>query len=60
MPLFGQYHFDSQNERDTVPLEITLAALGDSLRAGEIRHWSLSNETPWGVMAALRLGVCWT
>lgn len=55
VPLFGQYHFDPQNERDTVPLEITLAALGESLQAGKIRHWGLSNETPWGVMTALRL-----
>ncbi len=55
VPLFGQYHFDPQSERDTVPLEVTLAALGESLRAGKIRHWGLSNETPWGVMTALRL-----
>jgi aryl-alcohol dehydrogenase-like predicted oxidoreductase len=54
-PMFGQYHFDPQQERPTVPLAETLAALADFIRAGKIRYWGLSNETPWGLMTALRL-----
>ena len=29
--------------------------LGDLIKAGKIRHIGVSNETPWGVMAHLRL-----
>ncbi|MGA7179488.1 MAG: NADP(H)-dependent aldo-keto reductase [Thiobacillaceae bacterium] len=54
-PIFGGYHFHPENERETVPLQETMSALADIIRAGKIRHWGLSNETPWGVMTALRL-----
>ncbi|MBK9151123.1 MAG: aldo/keto reductase [Saprospiraceae bacterium] len=30
--------------------EETLQTLDDLLKTGKIRHWGLSNETPWGVM----------
>jgi len=55
VPMFGQYHFDPQQEHPTVLLSETLAALADFIRAGKIRYWGLSNETPWGLMTALRL-----
>jgi len=55
VPVFGQYHFDPENERDTVPLLETLDALGDLINQGKIRHWGLSNETPWGLMTVLNL-----
>ncbi|QLQ04162.1 MAG: aldo/keto reductase [Thiobacillus sp.] len=55
VPMFGHYHFDPTQERETVPLQETLAALADFIRAGKIRHWGLSNETPWGLMTVLRL-----
>ena len=55
VPMFGHYHFDPSHERETVPLQETLAALADFIRAGRIRHWGLSNETPWGLMTVLRL-----
>jgi aryl-alcohol dehydrogenase-like predicted oxidoreductase len=29
--------------------------LAGFMQAGKIRHWGLSNETPWGVMTVLRL-----
>ncbi|MGW8246869.1 MAG: aldo/keto reductase [Acidiferrobacterales bacterium] len=54
-PIFGQYHFNPDNERDTVPLLETMNALGEMIAAGRIRHWGMSNETPWGLMTALRL-----
>ncbi|GAY24092.1 NADP(H)-dependent aldo-keto reductase [Sphingobium fuliginis] len=40
---------------DTVPIEETLGALADLVRAGKIRHFGVSNETPWGVSEYLRL-----
>ena len=37
------------------PIEETLRALDELVRSGKIRHVGLSNETPWGTMAFLRL-----
>ena len=55
VPMFGHDHFQPEQERETVPLRETLAALAELIQAGKIRHWGLSNETPWGVMTVLRL-----
>ncbi len=55
VPTFGHYHFHPEQERETVPLQETLAGLAELIRAGKVRHWGLSNETPWGVMTVLRL-----
>lgn len=51
---FGQLGYRYQ-EDDFTPLEETLAALDDEVRAGRIRHIGLSNETPWGLMKYLQL-----
>lgn len=40
---------------DTVAIEETLSALADLIKAGKVRHVGVSNETPWGVSAFLRL-----
>ncbi|MBN8766718.1 MAG: aldo/keto reductase [Thiobacillus sp.] len=55
VPMFGSRHFDPDQERETVPWQETLTAVADFIKSGRIRHWGLSNETPWGVMMALRL-----
>lgn len=55
VPMFGQDHFDPDQERETVPLQETLTAMAGFIKTGRIRHWGLSNETPWGVMTVLRL-----
>jgi aryl-alcohol dehydrogenase-like predicted oxidoreductase len=49
VPIFGQVFFNPQAEREHVAIEETLAALGDLVRAGKIRHVGVSNETSWGV-----------
>ena len=36
-----------------VPIEETLAALGEMVAAGKVRHIGVANETPWGVMRYL-------
>ena len=51
---FGQLGYRHQ-EADFTPLEETLEALDQQVRAGKIRHVGLSNETPWGVMRFLQL-----
>jgi aryl-alcohol dehydrogenase-like predicted oxidoreductase len=52
---FGRLGYQHQPLADEVPIEETLAALGDLVRAGKVRHVGISNETPWGVMRYLAL-----
>jgi aryl-alcohol dehydrogenase-like predicted oxidoreductase len=52
-PIFGQYQFDPEKERDFVPIGETLAALAELVKEGRVRYVGLSNETPWGVMQFL-------
>lgn len=54
VPMFGQSEFDPAQERDTVPISETLAALDKLVQAGKVRAIGLSNETPWGLMRFLQ------
>lgn len=55
-PRFGQRGTTGlADEPDTVPIEETLSALADLVKAGKVRHIGVSNETPWGVSEFLRL-----
>jgi aryl-alcohol dehydrogenase-like predicted oxidoreductase len=49
VPIFGANSFDPAKERAAVPIEETLAVLGDLIDEGKIRHIGVSNESPWGV-----------
>ncbi|MEN3276520.1 MAG: hypothetical protein V7631_2310 [Massilia sp.] len=49
VPVFGANSFDPQKERPSVPVEETLAVLGELIKEGKIRHIGVSNESPWGV-----------
>ncbi len=49
VPIFGQTSFNPELERTAVPIEETLAALGDLVKEGKIRHIGVSNESSWGV-----------
>lgn len=52
---FGRLAFPWPEETpDIIPIETTLRALEDLVRAGKIRHIGLSNETPWGVAQFLK------
>lgn len=55
VPTFGAYQYDPAQERPYTPLQETVEALADLIKAGKIRHWGLSNETPWGLMKFLEL-----
>jgi hypothetical protein len=48
---FGQLGY--KHKMKTSPLEETLEALDEQVKAGKIRHIGLSNETPWGTMKFL-------
>lgn len=52
---FGRLGYQHQPLADEVPIEETLSALADLVRAGKVRHVGISNETPWGVMRYLQL-----
>lgn len=52
-PRFGRRGYQHKPEADGTPLEETLSALDDLVRAGLVRAIGVSNETPWGVMRYL-------
>jgi len=52
---FGKLGYQPVADEDMTPVEETLEALDELVRAGKVRHIGLSNETPWGTMEYLRL-----
>lgn len=46
---FGQLGFQALADEQTVPIEETLQALHALQQSGKIRHFGVSNETPWGM-----------
>ncbi|MCG6658246.1 NADP(H)-dependent aldo-keto reductase [Halomonas campisalis] len=52
---FGRLGYTHDEDEDATALEESLAALKELVEAGKVRAIGLSNETPWGVMQALRL-----
>ncbi|MEM9478025.1 MAG: NADP(H)-dependent aldo-keto reductase [Verrucomicrobiota bacterium] len=53
---FGEREYDWNAHRDdAVPLQESLEALADLVKAGKVRYVGLSNETPWGTMRFLEL-----
>ena len=56
LPLWGAggTTYRPPSTRAEIPIEETLAALDELVKAGKVRHIGLSNETPWGVARFLR------
>lgn len=54
-PIFGQRSYVHVPDEDTVPIDETLDALKGLVQAGKIRHFGVSNETPWGLSRFLTL-----
>ena len=52
---FGHLGYTWHDDTDATPLEETLDALADVVKAGKVRAVGLSNDTPWGVMKAVAL-----
>ncbi|HJV07339.1 MAG TPA: NADP(H)-dependent aldo-keto reductase [Chromobacteriaceae bacterium] len=47
---FGRLNYPWMDEpNDLVPIEETLEGLAELVKAGKIRHFGVSNETPWGL-----------
>lgn len=51
---FGVLGYSSGDEKGAVPIEETLSVIKRLLELGRIRHYGLSNETPWGLSECLR------
>lgn len=54
-PMFGQWQYEPDKERDCTPIRVQLDALAELVAEGKIRHIGLSNEHSWGVMEFVRL-----
>jgi len=52
-PMFGQYLYTPDDERDFTPINETLETLAELVEEKKIRYIGLSNEWPWGVMQFL-------
>ncbi len=52
---FGKLGYEHNENEDLTPIEETLSALDEVVKAGKVRHIGLSNETPWGLMKFLEL-----
>ncbi len=49
VPVFGMAYYEPSKERSVTSLHEQLAALGQLVKAGKVRHVGLSNESPYGV-----------
>lgn len=47
---FGRLGYKHRDGEDGIAISETVAGLKKLVDAGKIRHWGLSNETPWGLM----------
>ncbi|HEX6733678.1 MAG TPA: aldo/keto reductase [Azonexus sp.] len=54
-PMFGQWQYEPDKERECTPIRVQLEVLGELVREGKVRYVGVSNEHPWGVMQFVRL-----
>ncbi|NOZ53076.1 MAG: NADP(H)-dependent aldo-keto reductase [Gammaproteobacteria bacterium] len=52
---FGKLGFEYDADENPIAIEETLKALDDLIKSGKVRHFGLSNETPWGAMSFINL-----
>ncbi len=55
VPFFGKVIFNPKDERPSIPIEETLAALDKLMDEGKIRHIGISNESAWGLMEFIKI-----
>ena len=54
-PMFGQWQYEPDKERECTPIREQLEALGELVKEGKVRYVGVSNEYPWGIMNFVRL-----
>jgi aryl-alcohol dehydrogenase-like predicted oxidoreductase len=52
---FSKLGYTHDPNEEVTPIEESLSALNDLVKAGKVRHIGLSNESPWGLMKFLEL-----
>ncbi len=52
---FGRLDYDHDENADFTPMEEQLDAFAEQVKAGKIRAFGVSNETPWGLMTFLEI-----
>lgn len=55
VPMFGEAQYRQERAYASAPLEEQLEAIARLVAQGKVRHFGVSNETPWGVMEFLHL-----
>ena len=53
--MFGQLGYTHVRDEVPTPIEESLSALQELVKAGKVRHIGISNETPWGMSRFLHL-----
>lgn len=54
-PMFGQWQYEPDKERECTSIREQLEALAELVREGKIRYVGVSNEHPWGIMQFVRM-----
>lgn len=54
VPLAGAPYVYTTTRTDATPIETQLEAIAELIQSGKIRHFGLSNETPYGVASFVR------
>lgn len=54
-PMFGQWQYNPEKERQCTPIRSQLEALAELVAEGKVRHIAVSNEHPWGIQQFTRL-----
>ncbi|KAB2921164.1 MAG: aldo/keto reductase [Dechloromonas sp.] len=54
-PMFGQWQYEPDKERECTGIREQLEALVELVREGKVRYVGVSNEHPWGIMQFVRL-----
>lgn len=55
VPMFGETEYDPARVVAATPIAEQIQALAGLMQAGKIRHYGLSNETPWGMAEFVRV-----
>lgn len=52
---FGKLGFEYDADDNPIDIQETLEVVYEILKSGKVRHFGLSNETPWGTMTFIKL-----
>jgi len=52
---FGKLGYEYDADDNPVAIEETAQVINDIIKSGKVRHFGLSNETPWGTMTFIKV-----